>query len=911
MNSEQATRKPGGRETLPDRVQTRRAGHSHLHRKSRRPVRVLKFGGTSVGDSACIRKVIDIIRAESLENDLVVVVSAMTGVTNKLLQAASYSQAGRLAEAMSVIESISGQHHAVMDTLIPGNMAQEELSCKIGYLLEQCKSWCGSVASSGNLTLQARDLISGLGERLSAPLLASALGAQGISAEAIEATELLVTTAYHGSADPLMQPTRQRSEACLRPLLQKNTIPIVTGFIGVTEQGALTTLGRGGSDYSATIVAAAIAADDVIIWTDVDGILTADPRLVREARTIPEISYREAAELAYFGAKVLHPKTLDPVTRQGIPVWIKNTFAPARPGTKITAKDGRGHAGVKALTAITDATLLELVLVVPAMQEVVQRTLETTKSLGTDVLMISESVQENKVRLVVATQFAEATAEVLRQEFESDLWSGRMERISADLPVAILTVVGQDLDAVREIVGHALEEMAEQGVTVVATGQRSSACSVSFVVSAQYVNAALSTTHQALHGNTVEFSSQAPQSVLTAVSGMDGGKLSNNRRARARNQFTPWNDSLVSSDDSKARNNVILDEASFRNMITLERKRTERSRKPMLLMLLDAGNCLPFDKSGRVLSNILAALSLSTRDTDVTGWYKDQSVVGVMFTDISIDDHGEILGTMMHRVSQTMTNNLSLEKFSQIGISMHVFPQPWIHATSPANPAFYPDLEQRENAHRGVLAVKRVMDILGSMVALLLLSPLFVLVALLVKLTSRGPILFKQERLGQFGKPFTFLKFRSMYVDNKPEIHQAFMKQVISGKHDGEVKGENKKVYKMTNDPRITRIGRFLRRTSLDELPQFVNVLQGDMSLVGPRPPVPYECQEYDIWHRRRVLEVKPGITGLWQVRGRSRVRFDDMVRLDLQYVRSWSLWLDLQILLQTPAAVFLGNGAY
>jgi aspartate kinase len=909
MSSEQISRKSGGREALLDRMQTRRAGHDRTQRKSRRPVRVLKFGGTSVGDSACILKVIDIIRAESQDNDVVVVVSAMSGVTNQLLQAATYSQAGRLAEAMSVIESISAQHQVAMNALVASNMIREELSCKIGYLLEQCKSWCESVASEGELALPIRDLISGLGERLSAPLLAASLGTQGISAEAIEATELVVTTSYHGAADPLMQPTRQRSEARLRPLLQKGTIPVVTGFIGVTENGALTTLGRGGSDYSATIVGAAIGADEVIIWTDVDGILTADPRLVKEARTIPEISYREAAELAYFGAKVLHPKTLDPVTRQGIPVWIKNTFAPNRAGTKVTSKDVKDHAGVKALTAITEATMIEIELVGPWMKEVVERTLETTKSLRTDVLMISESVQENTVRLVVATQLAAATAEVLRQEFESDLWSGRMERIGADLPVAILTVVGQDLDAVREIVGHALEEMSQHGVRVIATGQRSSECSVSFVVPKEHISTALNITHQALHVSTVETSSRAP--LTRAIGSSNGGKVANDRRARSNDQFTTWNDSLVSLEENKARENLILDQASFRNMIALERKRTERSRKPMLLMLLDAGNCLPFDKTGRVLSNILSALSLSTRDTDVTGWYKDQSVVGVMFTDIGIDDHGEILATMMHRVSQTMRNNLSLEKFSQIGISMHVFPQSWIHETSPANPAFYPDLEQRHNANRGVLAVKRAIDIIGSMGALFFLSPLFILVALLVRLTSKGPILFKQERLGQFGKPFTFLKFRSMYVNNNPEIHQAFMKQVISGKHDGEVKGENKKVYKMTNDPRITRIGRFIRRTSLDELPQFFNVLQGDMSLVGPRPPVPYECQEYDIWHRRRVLEVKPGITGLWQVRGRSRVRFDDMVRLDLQYVRSWSLWLDLQILLQTPGAVFLGNGAY
>jgi exopolysaccharide biosynthesis polyprenyl glycosylphosphotransferase len=323
----------------------------------------------------------------------------------------------------------------------------------------------------------------------------------------------------------------------------------------------------------------------------------------------------------------------------------------------------------------------------------------------------------------------------------------------------------------------------------------------------------------------------------------------------------------------------------------------------MLLMLLDAGNCLPFDRSGRVLSNILSALSLSTRDTDVTGWYKNQSVVGIMFTDISLDDHGKILGTMMHRVSQTLRNNLTIEKFSQIGVSMHVFPECWSQETSPGNPAFYPDLAHRENTQRGVLAIKRWMDIVGSSAALLFLSPLFLVIAALVKLSSQGPVLFRQERVGQFGKPFMFLKFRSMYANNDPKIHQEFMKRVISG--------DVKKGSKMENDPRITKIGRFLRKSSLDELPQFFSVLRGDMSLVGPRPPIAYECQEYDIWHRRRVLEVKPGITGLWQVTGRSRLRFDEMVRLDLLYVRTWSLWLDLKIMLKTPLAVVFGGNAF
>jgi lipopolysaccharide/colanic/teichoic acid biosynthesis glycosyltransferase len=362
-----------------------------------------------------------------------------------------------------------------------------------------------------------------------------------------------------------------------------------------------------------------------------------------------------------------------------------------------------------------------------------------------------------------------------------------------------------------------------------------------------------------------------------------------------------WN--VVAAEPPHSDECVVLDEPSFQRMVALERRRTERSRKPVLLMLLDVGNCLLFDESGAVLSRIQSALSLTTRDTDLTGWYKTQSVMGVMFTEINPDDDEENFVTMMNRVNQTLRNNLSQEIFSRVGISVHVFPEDWEHATLPGHPALYPDLANREKTHRVALAIKRGMDVVGSLVAIALFAPLFLAVAILVKLGSKGTILFKQERVGQFGKPFTFLKFRSMYANNDPKIHREFMKRVISG---GVQKGS-----KMTNDPRITRVGRIIRKTSLDELPQFFSVLKGDMSLVGPRPPLAYECREYDIWHRRRVLEVKPGLTGLWQVKGRSRVRFDEMVRLDLQYVRTWSLWLDIKILLKTPLAVLLGGDAF
>src|SRR5262249_4680394 len=206
--------------------------------------------------------------------------------------------------------------------------------------------------------------------------------------------------------------------------------------------------------------------------------------------------------------------------------------------------------------------------------------------------------------------------------------------------------------------------------------------------------------------------------------------------------------------------------------------------------------------------------------------------------------------------------------------------------------------------------LKRSLDITGSLLALTLLSPLLILISVLIKLTSRGPVLFRQERVGQYGARFTFLKFRSMYFTNDHSIHREYTKSLITGGARQAAKGWQS-VYKLTADPRVTPLGRLLRRTSLDELPQFLNVLRDEMSLVGPRPPIPYEIEYYDIWHKRRLLAVKPGITGLWQVEGRSRVSFDEMVRLDLKYAGSWSFWLDMKILMRTPKAVVSGEGAY
>jgi lipopolysaccharide/colanic/teichoic acid biosynthesis glycosyltransferase len=371
-------------------------------------------------------------------------------------------------------------------------------------------------------------------------------------------------------------------------------------------------------------------------------------------------------------------------------------------------------------------------------------------------------------------------------------------------------------------------------------------------------------------------------------------------------------DPLLEWLDTKTRE--ILNEEIFRRTIAVERKRTERSREPFLLMLLEPGNRQVSEKNGKALDNILSVLVLSIRETDVIGWYKDRSVVGVMFTGLTSDDKNSILSAILSRISTTLRNKLTPDQFNQVSISFHFFPDDWDHDTPgrPSNPALYPDLLSSDKGQYSLLRIKQVIDIVGSTLLLILCTPLFLIIALTIKLSSKGPVLFRQPRVGQYGQSFTFLKFRSMHIDNDDSVHKEYATRLIAGEADGkQSNGNGERVFKLTNDTRVTRVGKFLRRTSLDELPQLVNVLRGDMSLVGPRPALPYEVAAYQTWHRRRVLQVKPGITGLWQVTCRSTVKFDEMVRLDLRYATSWSPLLDFKILMRTPRAVIWGEGAY
>ncbi len=462
-----------------------------------KPVQVMKFGGTSVGDASCIARVAQIISDASRKGPVIAVVSAMSGVTNRLIEAATKSENGDRDHGSAIFEGLRQQHETALATLIQSKERRAQIAASMAEIFSEGERLCRGTALLRELTARTLDAVSSLGERLSAPMVAGALEELGVRSEAVEAAELIVTDPYHGGADPIMEKTRRQCEARLRPMLQEGVVPVVTGFIGATEDGVLTTLGRGGSDYSATILGAAMNADEIIIWTDVDGVLTADPRLVAEARTIPEVSYREATELAYFGAKVLHPKTLRAVTGQGIPVWIRNSFSPEKSGTKITPKGRTNGGGVKALTAIKDVTLISVggpgIVGLP---DVVGRTFSTTAEVHANVLLISQSSSQNDICFIVSSADAKRTVEGLRKEFAQDLAHEKVEHITVDPNIAVVAVVGENMRGTPGIAGRVFIALGQENVNIIAIAQGSSESNISFVVAEQDMKRALVATHR-------------------------------------------------------------------------------------------------------------------------------------------------------------------------------------------------------------------------------------------------------------------------------------------------------------------------------------------------------------------------------------------------------------------------------
>jgi lipopolysaccharide/colanic/teichoic acid biosynthesis glycosyltransferase len=358
-------------------------------------------------------------------------------------------------------------------------------------------------------------------------------------------------------------------------------------------------------------------------------------------------------------------------------------------------------------------------------------------------------------------------------------------------------------------------------------------------------------------------------------------------------------------------NSTVLSNPQFSAALRRERRRTERSERPFLLMLASLETMSANENATEYLGDLASALATVSRETDIIGWHRQDEMVGAIFTELGTNDRSAILTSLKQKVSEVVAEKLPGKGAREVHLSFHFFPEDSRREKHSAL-QLHADLYGEQPPNAVGRELKRVIDVMGRALALIVLSPVLLAISLLIKLTSKGPVLFRQPRVGQHGKEFIFLKFRSMYVDSDGTLNRDYVTDFIAGRAPMLTSADGKaRAYKVINDPRVTPFGRFLRKTSLDELPQLINVLRGEISLVGSRPPLPYELGCYHIWHFRRIIEIKPGITGLWQVCGRSKTSFDDMVRLDLRYATSWSLWLDFMILLKTPGVVISGDGAY
>ena len=457
----------------------------------------MKFGGTSVGDADCIRRAAAIVKSAAAEGPVVVVVSAMSGVTNRLIEAAHRAKAGQRDFLPGLIADLRRQHVIALEALASDPKRRSDTSETLNGVLDELERLLQGTALLSELTPRTLDAISGIGERLSTPLLAAAVCELGVRAVAVPATEAIVTDNHHGRAEPLMAQTRERASQRLRPLLDQGIVPIVTGFIGATVEGVPTTLGRGGSDYSATILGAALGAQETVIWTDVDGVKTADPRLVPEAQTIPEISYNEAAELAYFGAKVLHPNTLRPVTAAGVPVLIRNSFAPEKPGTRITARGLSNGGGVKALTAIRDVSLITVGGPgIVGLTDVLARSFAATAALRVNVLFVSQSSSQNDICFVIPTADQARTVQALRRAFAPELAEQTVEHVSVDANVAVVAVVGENMRGIPGIAGRTFSVLGRDGINIIAIAQGSSEYNISLVVETAAMQRCLAALHK-------------------------------------------------------------------------------------------------------------------------------------------------------------------------------------------------------------------------------------------------------------------------------------------------------------------------------------------------------------------------------------------------------------------------------
>ena len=457
---------------------------------------VMKFGGTSVGSAARIREAALLaLRSAAAGHRVVVVTSAMSGVTNQLIAAAESAARGHWEPA--VREAIYRKHEEVAAEVIGDPNRRAEALGQIARRLDQLEKLCFGLSMVHELTPRLLDAISGIGECLSAPLLAGAIASAGQSAVSIEASELIVTNDQFGSAEPIMGLTREKAQAALVPLLDAGIIPVVTGFIAATGDGVTTTLGRGGSDYSASILGAVLDADEIWIWTDVNGVMSANPAEVPEARTLREISYSEAAEMAFYGAKVLHYKTILPACEKHIPVLILNSFNPGDPGTRVTVDGRPSSRGVKAVTSFRNVSMITISgRGMQGIPGIAARAFGVVASERASLMMISQASSANNLSFVVGSAEAARVVRVLRQVLELDLHQGHIDSIEQDDNVAVVAVVGDRMRGVPGIAGRVFAALGENGVNVVAISQGSSELNISLIVTENQSATAVRAIHQ-------------------------------------------------------------------------------------------------------------------------------------------------------------------------------------------------------------------------------------------------------------------------------------------------------------------------------------------------------------------------------------------------------------------------------
>ncbi len=465
---------------------------------------VMKFGGTSVGNLEAFLQAIEIVKTTKSDwAGVVVVLSAMSGVTNLLLESVNRAVNGQIAYIHESTKQLRQKHFDIAEELILDGDRKDQVCEDIFRLINDFANLCQAIAVLGEATARVMDAAVSLGERLSVRLFAAGLECRGIPSQFVESTELIVTDENFQAAHPDFPKTAQQVQHKLRPLLEAGKVPVITGFIGATENGVITTLGRGGSDYSAAILGSALPADEVWIWTDVDGIMSADPRLVPNARTIPALTFREVAELAYFGAKVVHPKTIRPVIEADIGLRVANTFNPAHPGTRlITEAEFEPNGAIKAVTAIHGQSLITLegrgMLGVPG---VAARTFGAVAATGTSVPMITQASSEQSICFAVPIESARFVLQAVEDTFATELARRDIDRVWATDEVVIITVVGAGMRNTPGIAGQIFSALGNKEVNVIAIAQGSSEVSISLVVAAEDAELGVQAIHDLILRN--------------------------------------------------------------------------------------------------------------------------------------------------------------------------------------------------------------------------------------------------------------------------------------------------------------------------------------------------------------------------------------------------------------------------